>query len=202
MLRLKGKIEIPHKNLLLCIFSGGFLLGIIITNIFGKNYVEEMGILSDYFIQRYKYASISSDELFFYVLKRRAIVIAGIWAMGFSALGVFSVWLFIGWFGFSIGTLLTASIIRFGVGGILFSLGAIIPHYLIYVPVLSVLIGKVYCTCLKIYYPTKVMEYQNKKKIYLEYFATFLLISVVCIIGVLLESYVNPMIFKKVLRII
>lgn len=202
MLRIKGKFEIPHKNLLLCIFSGGFLLGIIITNIFGKNYVEEMGILSDYFIQRYKYASIEKEELFFYILKRRAIVIAGIWAMGFSALGVFSVWLFIGWFGFSIGTLLTASIIRFGVGGLLFSLGAILPHYFVYVPALSLLIGKVYSTCLKIYYPSKVIDYQNKKRIYLEYIATFLFISVVCIIGVLLESYVNPMIFKKVLHII
>lgn len=202
MLKIKGRIEIPHKNLLLCIFGGGFLFGIIITNLIGKNYVEEMGILSDYFIQRYRYASIKNTDLFFYILKKRILVMAGIWAMGFSALGVISVWIFVGWFGVSLGILLTASVIRFGLGGLLFSLGALLPHYLVYIPVLIILIGKVYDTCIRIYYPKKVEECIDKKKIYIEYIVFFILLMSVCIIGVLLESYVNPIIFKKILRII
>lgn len=202
LLKLKGRIEIPHKNLLLCIFGGGFLLGIIITNLIGKNYVEEMGILSDYFIQRYRYASIENTDLFIYILKKRAIVLAGIWVMGFSALGVVSAWLCAGWFGISLGILLTASVIRFGIGGLLFSLGALIPHYLVYIPILIILIGKVYETSIQIYYPSKVTECKDKKKIYVEYIVFFIILMFVCIIGALLESYVNPVIFKKILQII
>lgn len=202
MLKFEGKLKIPHRNLLLCIFSGGFLLGIVLTNVFGKSYVEEMGILSDYFIQRYKYVTIENLELFYYIFRRRAITMVAIWAMGFSALGVGLVWICVAWFGFSLGTLLTASVIRFGIRGVLFSVGAILPHYIVYIPVWILLIRKVYGTCLRIYYPLKVTESISRKKIYIEYVGVFILLFLVCVVGMLLESYVNPILFKKILRII
>ncbi len=62
---LKNRQPLTHKKIFGIIFMTGFLLGIIYANVIGKNYMESSGILSDYFLSRYKYYDIDNSNLFF-----------------------------------------------------------------------------------------------------------------------------------------
>ena len=112
--RWKYNGGIPLSRKFLLFFMAGFLGGVIFSNLIGKSYMEYAGILSEYYLNRYKYMEIVRDQLFFYLVRERLSPVLFLLLLSFTAFGKAAVYLFLAWQGFSFGTLLTISILKFG----------------------------------------------------------------------------------------
>ena len=142
ILRLKN--DLAHFKLFATIFMLGFVVGIFLANAAGKSYLSQSGILSDYYLSKYKYMEIDSVSLLLFVLQKRLKWILLLWGAGFTILGAPLVLAYSGWIGFSAGLILSVSVIRFGFVGIIFCAVGIFPQGIIYMPVLVYFAENIY----------------------------------------------------------
>ncbi len=120
--------------------------------------------------------------------------------LAFTAFGIIGGILMIGWQGFSVGFMLASAIAKYGMKGILLVLGGLFPQYLFYLPVYLL-----YC------YLTVYL----RQRMYMEGRGPILDRGYICAAGLLagagllilfaagifLESYINPVILKQILKI-
>lgn len=104
------------------------------------------------------------------------------------------------WQGFSVGFMLSAAIAKYGVKGILLVLGGVFPQYLFYFPVYVL-----YC-----YLTVHLRQRLNRDKagngsergyIYGAWLIAAVGLLLIFVMGIFLESYINPVILKKILKI-
>ena len=193
-----GLIKISPVKFMEIIFMLSFIVGIIVANIFGKEKLSQYGIVNTFFLQQFKYSDINIYELFAYIFKLRIPIFIGI-----SLIGMTNIWLiihsmFIAWNGFSFGFLSVAAISSLGFKAIILMLVFLFPQYLIYTPCYCVLFSaqwqfhknsELYSTD----------SHKNKK--YLMLGLSFLILCLVISFGILTESYLNPYIIKKILKL-
>lgn len=191
-----------YKKLFAVIFMAGFLIGIIYANMIGKKYMDSSGILSDYFLSRYKYFDIVNNNLFWYLLKQRIFPSVVLWITGITIMGIPAVWVYLTWYGFSGGMLISMAVMKFGFKGLILCLGGIMPQYVIYIPIMIILLQKVYQMSLSLYGGkfSQGNGGKTKKQIFLNYLWNYFIIFVILLIGVILESYINPYILKIILK--
>ena len=179
---------------------GTFAAGILLANLMGREAVSNAGILNDYFVEKFQYTEVSSESLFFYIIGERVPLLLLLLALTLTTLGVVGGILMLGWQGFSVGFMLSTAIAKYGVKGILLVLGGLFPQYICYMPVYIL-----YC-----YLANYLRQRLSKDRIgngsdrgyivgaWLVAAAGLLLLFVM---GIFLESYVNPLILKKILKI-
>ena len=84
------------------------------------------------------------------------------------------------------------SVMRYGMKGLLLIAGSMMPHFLCYIPAFLLLADWCFQTCVRLYYPvrdyTENVQQQKKGKIP----GRFFMIHGIVIVGIILESYVNP----------
>lgn len=190
------------KKIFFIIFMIAFLCGILFANLFAKDYIGNVGILSDYFLNKYKYMEINQSELFLYVLEKRIVPFLILGTLGITSFGIILQFGVAGWFGFSAGLFLSAATMKYGFKGILLCIGSIFPQYLIYIPALMVLMYKEYGVWAELGNKTGIQNRikKTKKQIYIEYLIVLILTGILIFLGVMAESYLNPAIFKKILK--
>ena len=120
----------------------------------------------------------------FFILKERLAIIFAMFLLATTSLGNIYVHFSVLWYGISSGLFLTIVLMRYGIKGILLLVAGMFPHYLIYVPaiILTLHISK------------------EKRTINSKFIGQLLVISVVVIIGCVLECYVNPEVVAKILK--
>lgn len=179
-----------------------FLAGILLANLMGREEISNAGILNDYFIEKFKYTGVNGESLFFYILKERVPVMVLLFLLAFSSLGMISGILFLGWQGFSIGFMMSTAIAKYGGKGIFLILGGLFPQYLFYIPVYIL-----YCYFALFLQKRIYGEQRNsltageRGKIYGIGVLVALILLFIFIAGIFLESYINPSVLKKVLKI-
>ena len=196
-----SKKRFLYIKLFATIFMIGFMIGIIVANAAGEKYLSQSGMLSDYFISKYKYIDFSSAGLFWFILKKRLKWIVLLWGFGLTIIGVPMVWGYTGWLGFSAGMILSVAVIRFGFLGTIICILGVFPQILIYAPVLVILMNQVYIMSLRQYHSTKGFHSSNesKKQVIGGYFILLVITVLLFIIGAFLEGYINPILLKKLL---
>lgn len=187
----------------LYLFFASFLLGVIIMNMGNETLLSEDGIFSTASINRLKYIEVDNGRFLKYVLKHRMGEGAALILLSTTGLGAASVYLFILWQGLLMGMTITAAIIRFGVRGFLLLLGGMFPHQLLFIPAEIMLLGWCYESCGR----GRFMERYGSsytgggKQRFLRQGIMLLWISIVILIGCILESYVNPILISDVVKI-
>lgn len=183
---------------LVLFFLIGFLGGIILIHLLGESYLHQAGILSDYFIRQYKYIEIDFMDLFFYILEKRLKWGLLLWVAGFTAAGVPLGSLYTGWLGFSAGTLLSISMLKMGLKGMLFSVGAVVPQIFLYVPIWIFLLYHIH---------QKAERRKNRgpgmtaKDLDWRYVLIGIGTVLFLFFGVFVESYINPWVLRQILRL-
>lgn len=176
-----------------------FIAGIIGANIMDKEQLDSFGIWNTYFIERFKYAHIQSMELFFYVLEQRLPVMILLLLFAFTGWGTAAGSVFFAWQGFAAGFLMAASVIAYGIKGLLLIGTAVFPQYLIYIPLY---VAYIY---LALFFKGRVKESRKEESGRMKEYALFISVSLlilsVYVTGIFLESYVNPYLLKKILKI-
>lgn len=182
---------------ILCIVF--FVSGIMVMIVWRKNNVTEW----DYLSQEHLYGLINMQwdkrALFFQCIYRRAVIVIILLVAAASGIGMWALRITVSWFAVSLGILMEAAVLQYGLLGIPLFVAGIFPQYYFYLSAYF-LLCKSY---IRFYekrrvYPVNRYAGRTDKNVHL-IIQNMFLIGVV-IIGCALESYVNPIILKLFLK--
>lgn len=196
------------SRLLMGLASAGFFLGILLMNIGKKALLENTELLSEYTLYEMKDSNVDGNAFFWYVLRKRAGAALVLAVLSTTWLGLAAAFTCAVWLGASFGMLLTASVLRYGLKGILLILVGIFPQAILYFPAALYLLQWCYEFCTVMYFPHRVPkgafgmgEATDRNGMMRKKGVHFLLLLGVVIMGCLLESYVNPKLVSNLLKI-
>ncbi len=188
------------------VFLFGFFIGVFLINIWKDIFITGTGFLDEEMLFQIKYTQIDTDRFFAYVLKQRTILFVCLALGATTYLGLVMVYGSLCWFGFMGGAFMATVSVRYGFKGILLLIGAFMPQYLVYVPVFWLLLCWCYNICCTMYFPAKIWngqdkKYKSKKTFVFVQGGYLVVLFLVVIIGIFMESYVNPIFLTKLLKI-
>lgn len=184
------------------LFAGCFLLGILGANFWKTELIDKSDFLGEYMLLCMQQVEINHGEYFWFLCQRRIGEVVFLAVISSTYLGLFGIYLYIGWIGLAAGMFMAGAGIRYGTKGILLFLGSMIPHQLLLIPCGIFFIYWCYRMCMTLYYPDRCREsfYGSKKQFIVRKFIQFQIILGVVIIGCLLECYVNSYVVTKLLK--
>lgn len=174
-----------------------FLCGVICANILGIASGRELGAINEYFMNRYLYADIQGREMFLYLFYERVPEFFLLFVLSIGIYGTVVVNVYICYLGFSVGFLAVISIMNYGVKGILLLAGFFLPQWILYFLVIAIWFYE-----LK-FYKEKGKDYirgDHRKKRKMGYVLSFMAAALLLFVGIFLESYVNPFLLQKIIR--
>lgn len=178
------------------LFFISFLAGVLVANFLGAALGKDTGAMGEYYINRYLYTDISGRELFVYLFYQRVPKVFLLFLLS-AGIGIWVIYGYVFYLGFSIGMLSVISIISYGIKGVLLMWGFLFPQWIFYIPVLFFWYG-----FLREKQKGRRELYAGEKKMgkRAEYlmFAAGGLMLMIC--GIFLESYVNPQILRSIIR--
>ena len=163
-----------------------FVLGIVLANLLSVDSFQQNGSLTRFYLKRFQYADIQAQELLWHVGCSRMVLFVVLLVFGLLSKTIWFHTLFVAWSGFAYGYFCVLAIGAFGAKGLLLCVLALFPQFLAYIPVY---LGVVQLSVHRRSYP----EWQRLAGI------TCLLVGMAA--GILLESYINPIILQKMLKI-
>ena len=173
---------------LLLFYLAGVLTGIILLQLPDKEVLSRYGFFSESMIERLRYMDVNSKGLFFYCLRKRGLTAILLVVFALTNIAPAAVLVYTSWIGFGTGAWITVASIRYGILGPLLYLGIIMPQALCYLPAFF----------LYIRWTAGLYMEQNRS---FGKMAQLLIIFLVFLVGILLESYVNPSVLKNFLKI-
>lgn len=207
-MRWLNQLEGKRNRVLLALVAAGFVAGLILMNMGKKALLENTGLLSEYTLYEMKYSEIDSNAFFLYVVQKRAGAALILAVLSTTWLGLAATWTCAAWLGISFGMLVMASVLRYGLKGILLILVGVFPQILVYFPVALLLLQWSYEFCTAMYFPSRASrgafgsgEPLEKNQMIRRKVVQFLFLLIVVIIGCILESYVNPKLVSNLLKI-
>ena len=185
------------------LFMIGLFLGILIVNLGYDTWIGESSLLGANMIARLKNSILDGSVLFSYIMKHRLFTVCMLALLATTMIGLPAVCAYICYTGLSAGCLLSVSVIRYGIRGLLLMAAGIMPQGLMLIPAYAAMFVWAVEVNRMLYSKSPYREcyVRYSKQIYLKKGAQMIGIMIVVIIGCLLESYVTPKILHFVLKI-
>lgn len=180
------------------VFLTGFAAGVLYMALFGRSVVHETTLLSRYFFSKYQQVEFASGELFLYILKSRMSAFTLLWLTGFTFFGTVASLLALAWVGISLGITMTTAAMKMGFSGMLICLASGLPQLILYVPAAAWLLRKI--SEMSENRERRSSRYSGGRGQLLSYLLVWLLGFFLFFLGSLLESYVNPLFLRAVLK--
>lgn len=174
-----------RSQLLIIALAAGFLLGILYVNMDAKRTEIAVSIWHEFYMERFEKTSVISERLFWYVIRTRLVSILTLVVLGNLKWKKTGAIIWCGWTGFLFGTLVVSSILQIGMKGIIVSLAGLFPHMFFYIPAFVIILRYIY------EYPRKQWNLQK---------TIFVILAM--LVGSVLESYLNPLLMKFVVKIV
>jgi uncharacterized membrane protein SpoIIM required for sporulation len=168
-------------------------------NIGRTKLLGEAGLLSEESLYHMKYMTVDKNALFWYVAGMRLKKVVILAVLATTYLGLAAVCAAIIGCGVTAGMFLSAAFLQYGAKGLLLVLASVFPQFLLYVPALFFLFKWCEQICRGIYFE-KNLRLAGRNAL-LAKLMQLLGIVAVAITGCVLESYVNPILVKKLLKI-
>ena len=115
------KILEGKKYFILC-YMTGFFIGILYANLLSGDYMADIGILDDYFLEQYVQTEINTAEFLWYVAYLRLLPAVFLFTFGCTKLRKGAALVCILWTGFSSGLILVSDVMKLGMKGIVLCL--------------------------------------------------------------------------------
>lgn len=185
------------------LFMIGLFLGILIVNVGYDTWIKEGSLLGTDMIARLKNSILDGSVLFGYIVKHRIFTICMLALLATTMIGLPAICGYICYMGLAAGCLLSVSVIRYGIRGLLLMMAGIMPQGIMLVPAYAALFVWAVGVNRMLYSKSPYKECYTKysKQIYLKKSIQIIAIVAVVIMGCLLESYVNPKMLQFVLKI-
>lgn len=194
---MKG-FHLKSRNLFLTLFLSGFAAGVLYITLFGRTAVHETTLMSSYFFSKYQQVEFASEELFFYTWKSRMSSFTMLWLLGFTVFGTAAVFAYVFWIGAALGITITTAAMKMGFTGVLLGIASALPHFVLYVPAVCWLLKRICAMAGSREW--KIRQWGDRKKLFYSYLLVWLAGALLFLAGAFLESYVNPMFLKTVLK--
>lgn len=178
--------DLSVKQQLFFDFLGFFLMGIITANFFGAESFQMNGSLTRYFLKQFQYVQIDVEQLLWRVCCNRLAFFTVLVFLLILTKGKLVHVLFVAWSGFAYGYFCVMLISSFGVMGLLLCFFALFPHFFFYVPVYLGLVDLSMCR----------REFVGWKSL-----VAGIILLMGLAVGIFLESYMNPIVLQKVLKL-
>ena len=175
-----------NKNQLLMLsLAVGFFIGILYENMVSKTGVDSMDLFRKSYLDEYLQMKVIAKEYLWYVVKARLIILAFFCILGCvkwkKVFAIFSV----GIIGICFGMLASSAVLQIGVKGIFLCFAGLFPQGIFY--------GLVYGMLFAYWYGYPQRSWNHTKTV----FVVFMFL-----VGILMETYVNPIIVKGIIRMI
>lgn len=188
---------------MLYLFMVGFFIGILIVNIGHDIWIKDSGLLGTDMLKKLGNTTLESGSLLGYILKHRLFVLCLLSLLATTMLGISAICVYICYLGLAAGCLLSVAVIRYGIRGLILMVAGICPQGILLIPGYVALFLWVAGLNRVLYgrgtYVDSMERYS--RQFYLKKGVQILGITVVVIMGCLLESYVNPKVLHLVLQI-
>lgn len=171
------------------VFFLSFFVGIVWANLLGENSKNRFFMLNEYYLQQLKYTRIDHNGLFIYILENRIPLLLLLILLSFTVAGIMVQILFVAYFGASFGFLCVMAITNFGWKGIVYIGGFLFPHYIFYLIF--------YLLFLRILVRKKEGTENGGKEWVMQ---AGILVGLL-LLGLLAESYVNPVFLQRLIKI-
>ncbi|MCI7740519.1 MAG: stage II sporulation protein M [Lachnospiraceae bacterium] len=176
-------------------FVAGLLVGAVLPNLFEKTAWKINGLSDLMLLERCLSDSVDSRGLFLYLLEKKGSLLLLMAFLGVSVFGVAEGIVGAAVLGGFIGAILSAMLKLGGVRGFLLGLGLLLPQYLFYIPVFLLFFGACFSMSLNCWKRKHITA-----KEYRDYLVTVGIFWAISIAAMALESYVNPMLLKFLLK--
>lgn len=173
-----------RKALLLLLFTGGFSAGIVWVSLGREGWLLAALQLEPDFLWKIEQISVDKRALFFLTAGKRLSAFFLLWLLSYSLFGRAAVLGYFGYSGLCAGSVLELLMIKYGLKGLVFYFGLIFPQIIFYIPS-YILVGNF---CLK-----RANGSTGEGRTIKKPFASGLWLGLgTLLIGIFLESYVNP----------
>ena len=177
------------------IYSGSFLLGILLPNIIWKTAWNQKAAASIYLLSIFAGKDLEEQEYFIQVLKMRASIFILAALCGITVFGVVIAIAGLLGSGLLLGMVLTMSVLEFGIPGCAVGIGLVFPQYIFYIPCLLLLFTEIYRQSLE--------TWKNQGRMAADitgYTGRILLCGLGYSLGILLEIYCNPRVMEFLMK--
>lgn len=178
--------ELSLKQQLFLDFLVCFLVGILLANLLGADTFQENGSLTRYYLKQFQYSGVQAQELLWHVCGNRLTLFFVLLVLGNIPKSKLIHAVFVAWSGFAYGYFCVLALSGFGAKGLMLCVVALFPQFLFYVPVYLGLV--------------ELSERRRERKRF-RYLLALLLLFAGFLVGILLESYANPVILQKILKL-
>ena len=177
------------------IYSGSFLLGILIPNIIWKTAWNQKAAASIDLLSIFAGKDLEEQEYFIQVLKMRASIFILAALCGITVFGVVIAIAGLLGSGLLLGMVLTMSVLEFGIPGCAVGIGLVFPQYIFYIPCMLLLFTEIYRQSLE--------TWKNQGRMSADitgYTGRILLCGLGYSLGILLEIYCNPKVMEFLMK--
>ncbi len=196
-MKKKLRIKIPERFPGEILFLTGFLIGTILPNLIWKNHWKQETTTVFYLLSAFAGKNISEKKYFFEILRLRGSWFLVCALCGFSIFGVpLAVFTILG-MGMKAGAVLSMSILQFGFVGGAAGGALLFPQGILYLVGAMYLLEKVYALSLNCW-RGKGIFFQGVS----HYGLRVLSSGILFLAGIFLETYVNPWIVEKVVKLL
>ncbi len=173
------------SGLLIIFLAVGFLLGILYQNLIATPQILPGELLTQSNIRQYLNTDIIAEKFVWYVTKERLLLLTIICLLSYIKWKKMLVGLSLCIMGFLGGVFTVSVILQFGAKGIIFAIASMIPHGLFY--------GMAYFMLLTYWFQYPKMKWNRTKLIF---------VIVMFLMGIILETYVNPLLVKWSIKLL
>ncbi len=172
-----------NGKVFLLLYLFGFLFGIFYANTISKEFIMNIGIFNDSYLKHYLESSINEQKYALYLMKIRSVPFILLLILGLTKLRKMIAAVFLVWTGFLIGVITSVAVMKLGIVGIFFNIISLFPHFIFY--------GLEYIILL--------LNISRRDKVKWSPFSLAVMI-LLFVMGVIMESYINPVLMKMFLK--
>lgn len=122
-------------------FFIGIMAGTFCMNIFCDYFYDKLGIYSSYFRETYKSIDVENKSLFIYSVKDMILEVCLVIGLSLTSIGGLFLNFYCVYKGAVIALLISASVLKYGLGGVVIYAISILPHYITYGILLAIVIN-------------------------------------------------------------
>ena len=189
---------------LIYLFLAGLFLGVVAVNIGHDTWITATGILNPDMLKQVGGSMPKESVLLSYVIRNRMLTVCMIAVFSITVAGAAVICGYTCYLGITTGCLISVAVIRYGIWGLLLILASMIPQGFFLIPGYLML----FCwgiDCSRIVHQYGLYHGANVPsgiQMLLKKGGQLLFISLVVIMGCMIESYVNPKCLKFIINLL
>ncbi len=191
------RLNIPVYIITILALTIGIVIGTYTVKILPDSQKVELISYLEGFLQILGNQAFDNYQVFFQTLINQLKLLIPVWILGMTIIGTPMIILILGFRGFILGFTIGFIIDEFAFNGILFTILSILPHNLFYIPgLIGIGVMAISFSLFLLKSRIKKEKVYNRKGQIWTYTIVIFMISILLLLGSVIESYITPIFMK------